>query len=176
MKGKIYRIICNKTGEQYIGSTTRSLEDRLSKHKSPTNTCTSKQIIERGDFEMQLIEEVEVNDRTHLHQIEAEHIKNNKCINKVMPYRTPEEKKQMKREYQRSEKFKIYSKNYYQNYNAKFTIINLCPCGGKWKFPCSYKKHLKTKKHNKWAESQPTEEETVDESQDDPDFIESTSE
>ncbi len=30
---KIYRIVCNETGETYIGSTTQTLTKRLSKHK-----------------------------------------------------------------------------------------------------------------------------------------------
>jgi predicted GIY-YIG superfamily endonuclease len=31
-KGKIYKIVCNKTGLVYIGSTCRSLEQRLKEH------------------------------------------------------------------------------------------------------------------------------------------------
>ena len=31
--GKIYRIVCNTTGKQYIGSTTRPLSERLNGHK-----------------------------------------------------------------------------------------------------------------------------------------------
>ena len=32
--GKIYRIVCNITGEQYIGSTCKTLKQRLQQHKS----------------------------------------------------------------------------------------------------------------------------------------------
>ena len=31
---KIYRIVCNVTGKQYIGSTVSNLSTRLSQHKN----------------------------------------------------------------------------------------------------------------------------------------------
>ena len=83
---KIYKIVCNITGECYIGSTTQSLEARLNTHKHSSNSCKSKQIIERGDFKIVLLEELEncvcieeLNDR------ERYYIDNNCCINKKKP-------------------------------------------------------------------------------------------
>ena len=49
---KFYEIRCNITDEVYFGKTTKILKERLSEHKKPTNSCTSKQIIERGDYIM----------------------------------------------------------------------------------------------------------------------------
>jgi hypothetical protein len=46
--GKIYKIVCNITGEQYIGATTQKLSQRLTCHVSKKNTdkkYKSKEII-----------------------------------------------------------------------------------------------------------------------------------
>ena len=53
--GKIYEIVCNITGERYIGSTTKKLSRRLTNHKEKTNLCKSRQIIEKGDFYINLL-------------------------------------------------------------------------------------------------------------------------
>ena len=39
---KIYRIVCNTTNKQYIGSTTQPLFKRLSKHKCNYNEYLNK--------------------------------------------------------------------------------------------------------------------------------------
>ena len=56
---KVYKLICHTTGKCYIGSTKNSLEWRLCHHKSPSNTCRSREIIEGGNYEIILLEEVE---------------------------------------------------------------------------------------------------------------------
>ena len=55
----IYEIVCNITGERYIGSTTTSLKLRLKSHKDMKrrHRCSSKQIIQRGDFVSRVLEE-----------------------------------------------------------------------------------------------------------------------
>jgi len=157
-KGIIYCIICNETSERYYGSTFKSIVERMRKHTSNSNTCSSKQIIERGNFTFQNLLECYVENKQQLHKIEADFIKNNICVNKVLPYRSEEEKKELKnksaRKYQRGDKFKIYTKNYYQIYNSKFTESIKCDCGGGWKYPRDKKKHLNTKRHNNWEASQ----------------------
>ena len=58
--GKIYRIVCNKTGKQYIGATTILLSARLSQHKKLFNTkktCLSREVIEGDDYAIYLIED-----------------------------------------------------------------------------------------------------------------------
>lgn len=154
MQGIIYRIVCNTTGEQYIGSTTKSLKKRMNGHTNKKNSSTSKQIIDRNNYHVQVIEQLFVYDKSVLHQYEAYHIKNNVCVNKLMPFRSEEEKKELTRDYQRGDKFKIYTKNYYKVYNSKFTESIKCGCGGGWKYACDKKKHLKTKRHNIWEASQ----------------------
>ena len=60
-KAVIYRIVCNQTGEVYIGATVEPLWKRFSNHKSDAKhkerCCMSKQIIDRGDCDIELVEE-----------------------------------------------------------------------------------------------------------------------
>lgn len=92
--GKIYKIVCNITGEQYIGATTQNLSQRLTGHVRRKNTdkCyKSKDIILRGDYQIILIENYSCNSREELERKEREHIESNICVNKVIPTRTREE-------------------------------------------------------------------------------------
>lgn len=83
--GKIYKIVCNITGEIYIGSTIQTLALRLATHKHYNNTCTSKQIIERGDYSIELIENYPCNNRDELHARERYYIDTLTCINNNKP-------------------------------------------------------------------------------------------
>lgn len=95
--GKIYRIVCNETGEQYIGSTTQSLAQRLACHKCK-QTCKSKQIIERGNYEMVLIEECPCENKEQLGRRERHYIETMECINANIPTRTLKEYREANRE------------------------------------------------------------------------------
>jgi hypothetical protein len=50
--------------------------------------CTSRQIIDRNDWEFIIIEEIEYEDKTELKIRERYYFDNFKCINKVTPYAT----------------------------------------------------------------------------------------
>jgi len=92
--GKIYKIVCNITGEQYIGATTQKLSQRLTCHVSKKNTdkiYKSKGIILRGDYQIVLIENYPCGNKEELERKEREHIEANTCVNKVIPTRTREE-------------------------------------------------------------------------------------
>lgn len=57
----IYEIVCNITGERYIGSTKNTLETRMRQHKrtndpSRKSYCSSKKIIDRGDYQVNILE------------------------------------------------------------------------------------------------------------------------
>jgi hypothetical protein len=99
MKGIIYKITCNETGDVYYGSTTQSLNKRLSLHKSgykrwkegKSKLVTSYNIIDRGNYSYSLIETVECEDKRQLEQRERYYIENNECINKVVVGRTSKE-------------------------------------------------------------------------------------
>lgn len=131
-QGKIYKIVCNITGEIYIGSTCEKyLSSRLSGHKvkfrmwknGKTNYITSFKIIERGYFEIQLIESVDCKNVYELRNRERFHIESNECVNKCIPNRTgieyrethKNEKHKYDKQYNKDNKDKIaqYQKQYY---------------------------------------------------------------
>jgi hypothetical protein len=88
---KIYRIVCNETGEQYIGSTTQTLAQRLAQHKCKTSNCKSKKIIERMNYEIVLIEEYPCENKEQLGRRERYFIETMDCVNKYIPTRTTRE-------------------------------------------------------------------------------------
>ena len=81
---KIYKIIDNTNGNVYIGQTTQTLKRRLAIHKCSTS-CSSRQIIDNGDYRMELIEETDDESR------ERYWILNTECINTMIPGRTIKE-------------------------------------------------------------------------------------
>jgi len=111
-EGKIYKIVCNITGEIYIGSTIKTLAQRKADHKSTTNSCVSKNIINRGDYEMILIKNYSCNSKKELEEEEKKYIRENECINKYIPNRTQEEwredNKQKLKKYQQEYRKKEY--------------------------------------------------------------------
>jgi len=81
-KGKIYKIVCNKTGEVYYGSTTQLLEKRIKQHKNiKWNNYTSKRIIERGDYSYEIVEYYPCETNKELLSREHQYIDFNKCVN-----------------------------------------------------------------------------------------------
>ena len=81
---KIYRIVDNTNGNVYIGKTKQTLKERLRKHKSQKD-CVSRDIINNGDYRMELIEETDDDTR------ERYLVLNTNCINKQIPGRTRKE-------------------------------------------------------------------------------------
>ena len=87
---KIYKIVCNVTGLIYIGKTSQKyLSQRLAMHRyhyklnmlNGGHCCTSSEIIENGDYRMELIEETEDDTR------ERYWILNTDCVNLRIPGR-----------------------------------------------------------------------------------------
>jgi hypothetical protein len=126
--GKIYRIICNVTGKQYIGATTTTLSARLSQHKklfSTNKTCLSREVIEAGDYAIYLIEDCPCERKEQLLSRERYFIETTDCVNKKIPLRTKYEwymdnrdeviRKQLLWNMQNPDKTKIYK----QTYNVK---------------------------------------------------------
>lgn len=142
-RGIIYKIICNITGEQYIGSTFMNLKKRIADHKAKSNKCSSKQIIDRGDWRYEKIMDCYVKDKNELRKIEQNFIDNNPCINKLCAFQTEEEKE---------EKNRIRCKNYY---HANKIIINqkiYCCCGSEISKK-NKTRHERTKKHKDYIEN-----------------------
>jgi len=95
-KSKIYKIVCNITGETYYGSTVQSLAKRVGQHRDDFkrwkngkgNCVKSYDIIERGDYDYSLVEECPCDSKEQLHVRERYWIENNECVNKYIPGRT----------------------------------------------------------------------------------------
>lgn len=120
MKGIIYEIKCNETNEIYIGSTTRPIKERIRKHIRNDNCC-SMQILERNNYSVNILEELEFIDTKELRIREQNYIDTIICINKIKAYRSDEEKlKGYERDkYKKNE----YNKQYYQKNKIKSNII-----------------------------------------------------
>jgi len=138
-QGKIYKIVCNITGEVYYGSTIDTLNRRLTKHKQSRKSCSSRNIIERGDYEMILIKNYPCNNVYELEEEESNYIRNNTCINVVIPNRT-------QKEYYEDNKKKILEK--IKKYEAEKIT---CECGAIITRGAILR-HRKTMKHIKLTE------------------------
>jgi Mg-chelatase subunit ChlI len=103
----------------YYGSTC-DLKHRMSTHKClKTNVCTSKQIIERGKYEVAILETHENIDKYDLHERERWYIENKPCVNKFIPHRTKKEYYQ-----DNKEKFTEQQKEYRQDNKEKIAERN----------------------------------------------------
>jgi hypothetical protein len=123
--------VCNETGETYYGSTTQTLAKRLATHRTDAKTkpCTSKQIIERGNYDIILCEECPCENKEQLIAIERKWIEGNECVNRNVPGRTPKERyadnKVEKLQYQKkygvahTDEIKQYKKQYQQQYGEE---------------------------------------------------------
>jgi hypothetical protein len=129
-KGKVYRLVCNNTGNQYIGSTTQSLSQRLGGHKTDykrfidgkmTRQISSFSILCENNFEMILIEEYSCENKNQLERRERYFIETMECVNKVKPSRTREEKKEYKQKYQQEHKEEVqkYREKYQQEHKEE---------------------------------------------------------
>lgn len=110
--GKIYKII--GSGLTYYGSTTQQLNIRKSLHKTTSNNTSSKQIIDKGEWNIELVELFPCETREQLKQREQYYILNNDCVNKNKAYITPEERKEYTKE---------YYKEWYEKLNEHSGII-----------------------------------------------------
>ena len=139
---KIYKLVCNKRGLIYVGSTCqRLLCKRLSGHvadyKRWKNTkckyITSCKIIDNGDYYIELIEAVSCSSFDELAKKERYYVESIDCVNKMIPGRTL---KEWGRQYYEinKETHNAYSKQYAQDneekLKAKRSVKVKCPnCG-----------------------------------------------
>jgi len=175
-RGKVYAIICRKTGQKYIGSTCETtLARRLAKHveaykyyKEGNRVCMSYDIIKNGNYYIVLLETFPCNSKDELRMCEQKHMDLCECINKVKAYISEEDIKQQQHEWYKKniemikekskqyaikniDKVNFYKKKYAENHREEINKKNSekyeCECG------CiirkdSKLKHEKTKKHN----------------------------
>jgi hypothetical protein len=143
--GKIYKITDIAYTKMYIGSTCQPLSKRFTNHKKDyklwkngkRGKFTSFDLFDEFGIEnckIELIENYECNCKDELLKKEGEHIKNNDCVNKFIPCRTPKEYreankdklKEYNKEYQQANKDKIleYQKEYYVDNKDKIKEYN----------------------------------------------------
>ena len=138
--GKIYRIVCEETGRQYIGSTCSTLVKRLSSHKSIRKK--SKRKCSCHDFinpKIILIEDYPCDRKEQLLMRERYHMENTDCVNLARPIISKEELSQYYKEY-----YERNRENKRKQQDRKIT----CECG------CIVSRsvlsrHKKSAKHNK---------------------------
>ena len=106
--GKIYKIV-GDTGITYYGSTVRSLKTRLQRHRTDKNTTAYWDIISQMDCEIILVENYPCESKKELELRESKYIRENPCVNHVIPGRTMKEWRKSN-----PEKIKANRKKYYQ--------------------------------------------------------------
>lgn len=132
---KVYQIVCLTTGDKYIGSTTqKTLAVRLASHKSKFNYwkkgthhfVTSFVILERGNYQIELLETCPCNSKDELNAREGHYIRTIDCVNRCIAGRTKpeyyednkiEHSKRMKEWYEVNknivlERVKVYNKDH----------------------------------------------------------------
>jgi hypothetical protein len=132
---KIYKIVDNTNGNIYVGSTCKKLCQRIALHRASYknylngkyNFVTSFKIIENGDYDIILLEEVkDCENKEQLNARERFYIESLDCVNKTIPGRT--------------------KKEYYQTFKESYAKI-ICPCCNTEVLKRVFKRHEKSIKH-----------------------------
>ena len=152
--GKIYKIIDNTSNMIYIGSTCKTLNQRLKQHEynfrcfklSKTNFVTVFKILENNNYKIELIKLYPCENKHSLNIEEGLIIKESKTnglnvINRNIAGLT---QKQSHEQFRQRNRNKIN-----ENQNQKFN----CVCGGKYT-KCNKIPHEKTKKHKQFIKNQ----------------------
>jgi len=134
--GSIYEIVCNVTGLRYIGSTIKSLKQRLSGHKSAykrnklyhDSGCSSSKVIENGNCNINLLEQVEQIDISNMLIREQYYINSLDCVNTNKACLTEDERLNYKgnKDKQRitKKKYSILNKEYIKERSKQYNIDN----------------------------------------------------
>jgi hypothetical protein len=116
----IYEIVCNLTGERYIGSTLNPVDKRIKEHiwdRNKKKVCASQIIINRNNYNYSILEKTDIISRKELTNLEQKWIDKLPNINKNNAYLTDDDKKNYKKIWYENNKEKILnkSKTYYEN-------------------------------------------------------------
>lgn len=118
---KIYQLVCLTTGEKYVGSTTEpTLARRLAGHcrtykcwlNGKDHYTSSFSIIERGNYQIELLETYPCNSKDELNSREGHYIRTLDCINRRVEGRT------------RQEIYKASYEKHKEEYNERHRIYN----------------------------------------------------
>ena len=162
--GKIYKIVCNVTNQCYIGSTCEPrLARRLARHIKDykqwklgnRSSISSFFIIERGDYQILLIEKYPCESKDELHSKEGEIIREYKlhseCVNCYIAGRTHSKYREDNKEILK-EKAKIYNEKNKEIRSEKSKEKFTCICGS-----CIQKsaksRHCGTEKHQDYLKT-----------------------
>ena len=171
-QAKIYCIECNITGKKYIGSTCKTLSQRLKQHEYQYKRylidkycyVTSFDILQLDDYTMYLLEKVHCDTQEELDAFEGHYIKKFRdfAVNKRVEGKTKLEKKEEIQKYYQDNKES--KKKYQQQYrednrelvNQKQREKILCECG--IQYSRSHKaRHIKTTHHQEFIADQDDE-------------------
>lgn len=123
----VYKITSPSTDLVYYGSSTQPLQKRFMVHKCNFD-CSSRQIIQFGDAQIELVETVE--DIEQLRIRERFYIENYPCINIMVPGR----------------KQKDYYQTIKKELSEKHKVKVICECGSSVR-KSDLPRHCRTKKH-----------------------------
>jgi hypothetical protein len=134
MKGKVYKLE-DSDGNFYIGSTTKKyLCQRMAGHKfsARKSPLKSPYNILKPDFTIMLIEEFDIKNKEDILCFETleieKHLDNPKCLNKIVPKLSNEEKIILGREralqqyYKNHEENKLRQKKYYEDNREEMNL------------------------------------------------------
>ena len=114
-KGKIYKLVSNKTDDVYIGSCLVELSKRLSGHKNKGNKSSSKKLfIDDAIITIVLIELYPCNTKNELKARELFYITNTSCININKPFISESTGEEWAKEYS-----KQYKKEYFATHKKQ---------------------------------------------------------
>ena len=170
MIGRVYIIKSHQTDKVYIGSTIQPLKHRLKCHKNDYKKflkgtyhyVSSFEIVQYDICYIELLEEVNIENKQELHMVEGKYIKGMDCINKRIAGRSKKEyyqdnKEKAKEYYQdNKEKMKEKNKNYYQDnkkrISERYKVKMTCECGSIVR-KSDIAKHRHTLKHKKYMDN-----------------------
>ena len=92
--GKLYKIVSISTDKVYIGSTVKTLDERLDRHETDyekwfnsgfcKHYCSSFEILKYGNYQIELLEEYLYSNYSELLKREGYYQLNNNCVNTVI--------------------------------------------------------------------------------------------
>lgn len=134
--GKIYKIVCNITGEIYIGSTkVKYLCSRIANHKAQykrykkglnKSYTTSYKILERNNYKTELIElcdddKIKEREQHYINKLDC--INKNNVIGKNKENRKEYLKKYVERNKDKRKNYLLNNKDYFKQKQKEYTDI-----------------------------------------------------
>lgn len=156
MKGFIYCLKSSNTNDIYIGSSFSTPDKRLAIHKShykmflrgERTYYTAIEILQYTDVEIEILYEGEFDNKKELLKKEGELIKNNNCVNVVIPQGITKEEslKKYNAKNETKERMKTYYLKNREHILERQRELITCECG-KTLTKTHLKRHKKSKHH-----------------------------